>query len=98
MTVEVRPAPAGADISAAEASLIEDWLGLAAYLAEAVAGGDETVDAARSELAAAATGILERHTLDRAADVASTRWGGDSLTAALLHWATTHANRSAAAA
>ena len=31
--------------------LIEDWLGLASYLAEAVAGGDLTVDAARTELA-----------------------------------------------
>lgn len=99
MTLEVRPAPHGAaDISAAEASLIDDWLGLARYLAEAVDGGDETVDAARAELAAAATGALERHALDRAADAAAQRWGGDALTTALLQWATVDANRSAAAA
>jgi hypothetical protein len=99
MTLEVRPAPYGAsDISAAEASLIEDLLGLARYLADAVTGGDETVDAARAELAAAGTGILERQALDRAADAASGRWGGDALTTMLLQWATTNANRSAAAA
>lgn len=99
MTLEVRPAPHGAsDISAGEAALIDDWLGLARYLADAVAGGDETVDAARAELAAAATGILERHTLDLAADAAAQRWGDDALTTALLQWATADANRSAAAA
>ena len=99
MTLEVRPAPHGAtDISDAEASLIDDWLGLARYLADAIAGGDETVDAARTELAAAATGSLEREALDLAADAAVQRWGADALTTTLLQWATADANRSAAAA
>jgi hypothetical protein len=98
MTVDVRPTTHGAaDISDTEASLIEDWLGLARYLADAVAGGDEIVDAARAELAAAATGVLERQALDRAADAAAQRWGADALTTALLQWATADANRSAAA-
>jgi len=99
MAVEVRPAPQGAlDITPSEAALIEDWLGLAAYLADAVAGGDESADAARAELASAATGILERQALVRAADMAAERHGPESLTAALLQWATTDANGSAAAA
>jgi hypothetical protein len=99
MTLEVRPAPHGApDSTASEAWLIDDWLGLAAYLADAVAGGDESLDAARAELAAAATGILERQALLRAADEAAARHGAESLTTALLQWATTDADRSAAAA
>jgi hypothetical protein len=99
MTLEVRPAPSGApDSTASDASLIDDWLGLAAYLADAVAGGDESVDAARVELAAAATGILERQALVRAAAEAAARHGAESLTTALLQWATTDADRSAAAA
>jgi len=83
--VEVRTTRrnAGDDLLADEL-LIEDWLGLASYLAEAVAGGDLTVDAARTELAAGASGAAERQTLRRAADVAATRLGADSLVTALL--------------
>lgn len=97
MTVDVRPAPSGAvDVTAAQALLIEDWLGFADYLAEAVSGGAATVDDARVELAAAASGILERHALECAADEARHRVD-EPLTAELLRWATNHANRSAAA-
>jgi hypothetical protein len=70
--------------------LIEDWLGLASYLAEAVAGGDLTVDAARAELAAGASGAAERETLRRAADVATGRLGADSLITMLLQPAGAH--------
>jgi hypothetical protein len=98
MALEVRPAPHGADdISFTEASLIDDWLGLARYLADAVAGGDASVEAARAELAAAARGILERRALDLAASAAAQRFGADATATALLQWATADANRSAAA-
>ncbi len=98
MTAEVRPAPPGVDISATEASLIDDWLGVADYLAEAVAAGDESVDAARAEVAASASGITERDSLGGAADVAVAQLGDDPLITTLLRWATMHADRSADAA
>jgi len=91
MITEVRAVPNGVDVTAAEASLIDDWLGLADYLAEAVTSGDETVDAARAELAAAATGILDRQALERAAEIAADRLGDDALISTLLRWATTRA-------
>jgi hypothetical protein len=97
MYTEVRPVPDGVDVTAVQASLIGDWLGLADYLAEAVAAGDESVDAARAELAATATGIVEREALERAADIAADRRGDDALITALLRWARTAA-RSADAA
>jgi hypothetical protein len=97
MYTEVRPVPDGVDATAVQVSLIGDWLGLADYLAEAVAAGDESVDAARAELAAAATGIAEREALERAADIAAAQRGDDALISALLRWATTAA-RSADAA
>ncbi len=71
-------------------ALLEDWLGLAGYLAEAVNGEAVTLDAARGELAAAATGPGERRALGRAADLATTQFGAESLVAGLLHWATRH--------
>jgi hypothetical protein len=86
------------DLTDAGASLIGDWLGLADYLAEAVTSGDETVDAARAELAAAATGVIERQALEGAADIASARLGEDALITTLLRWATTHAADTADAA
>ena len=98
MFTEVRPVPLGADVTAAEDSLIGDWLGLADYLAVAVTSGDETVDAARAELAAAATGVVERQALERAADIAADRLGDDALIATLLRWATTEAAGGAEAA
>jgi hypothetical protein len=64
--------------------LVEDLLGLANYLAQAVAGGNVTADAARAELAAGATGTVERHALQRAADVAAARLGADALITTLL--------------
>ena len=97
MLVDVLPVPDGVDVTAVQGSLIGDWLGLADYLAEAVATGDESVDAARAELAAAATGIVEREALERAADIAAAQRGDDALITALLRWATTTA-RSAEAA
>jgi hypothetical protein len=98
MIAEVRPVPHGVDLTAGEASLIGDWLGLADYLAEAVTSGDETVDAARSELAAAATGITDRQALERAGDIAADQLGDDALITTLLRWATTQAARRADAA
>ena len=68
-------------------ALRDDWLGLAGYLAEAVVAGDVTVDAARSELAAAATGVAEHRALSRAAEIATTQLGAESLVASLLQWA-----------
>jgi hypothetical protein len=97
MIAEVRPVPNDVDLNAAEASLIEDWLGLAGYLAEAVTSGDETVDAARAELAAA-TGAIERQALERAADIAADRLGADAIVTTLLRWATTQAARRTEAA
>jgi hypothetical protein len=98
MITEVRPVPDGVDVTAAEASLIGDWLGLADYLAVAVTSGDETVDAARAELAASATGLIERQALERAADIAAARLGDDALITTLLRWATTQAASPAEAA
>jgi hypothetical protein len=72
-------------------ALLDDWLGLAGYLAEAVNGDDVTLDAARAELAAAATGNAERRALERAAEIAATQLGRDSLITTLLEWAATHA-------
>jgi hypothetical protein len=59
--------------------LIEDWLGLAGYLAEAVGAGDVAVDVARAELAAAVDGVIERRALGGAAEVAAVRLGDDAL-------------------
>jgi len=98
MIADVLPVPDGADLTRAEAALIGDWLGLAAYLAEAVTSEDETVDAARAELAAAATGTGERRALERAADVARVRLGDDALVTQLLRWATTRPAHSDEAA
>ncbi len=98
MFTEVRPVLDGVDVTAAEASLIGDWLGLADYLAVAVTSGDESVDAARAELATAATGVVEREALERAADIAAAQLGDDALITTLLRWATTDAARSAEAA
>ena len=96
MITEFRPVPNGVDITAAEASLIGDWLGLADYLAVAVTSGDETVDAAAAELAAAATGIA-RQALERAAEIAADQLGEDAHVSTLLRWATTQAADYAAA-
>jgi hypothetical protein len=68
--------------------LLEDWLGLAGYLAAAVADGHIALQAAGVELAAEATGLVERRALHRAADVAATQLGADSLVTALLRSAT----------
>jgi hypothetical protein len=73
-----------------DASLVDDWLGLAGYLAEAVTGNDATVETARAELAAAATGGADRRALARAAQVAATQLGTESLITSLLQWATAH--------
>jgi hypothetical protein len=98
MTVEVQSSPHGVDVPVADEWLIEDWLGLAGYLAEAVAAGDVTVEAARAELAAAATGIVERQALSGAAQLAAARFNDDAIVTTLLRWATTHADRAAEAA
>jgi uncharacterized membrane protein (DUF4010 family) len=74
-----------------DAALLDDWLGLAGYLAEAVHAGDVTVDTARAELAAAVTGAAERRTLAQAADLATTQLGPESLVASLLQWSTEQA-------
>lgn len=71
-------------------ALLDDWLGLAGYLAEAVSAEDVTVDSARAELAAAATGLAERRALAEAADIAATQLGPESMIATLLQWAATH--------
>ena len=84
MTVEVQSSAHDVDVPVADESLIEDWLGLAGYLAEAVAAGDVIVDVARAELAAAATGIAERRALGGAAQVAAARLGDDALITTLL--------------
>ena len=72
-------------------ALLDDWLGLAGYLAEAVTADDVTVDAARAELAAAATGVAEQRALTRAAEIATTQLGAEALVASLLQWAASHA-------
>jgi|tagenome__1003787_1003787.scaffolds.fasta_scaffold20950781_2 hypothetical protein len=78
-----------------EAALLDDWLGLAGYLAEAVRAGDVGIETARAELAAAVTGAAERRTLAQAANVATTQFGEDSLVASLLRWSTEHAPSAA---
>ena len=76
-------------------ALLDDWLGLAGYLAEAVNADDVTIDAARAELAAAATGNAERRALARAAEVAMTQLGSESLLTRLLQSAAAHATPAA---
>jgi hypothetical protein len=98
MRVEVQVSARGVDVPVADESLIQDWLGLAGYLAEAVTSEDMTVDAARAELAVAATGIVERQALGGAAQVAAARLGDDALITTLLRWATSRAARAAEAA
>ena len=78
-----------------DASLLDDWLGLSGYLAEAITAGDVTVETARSELAAAVTGAAECRALARAAEMAVTQLGPETLVASLLQWATTHAGPAA---
>jgi hypothetical protein len=77
----------GSDLAETGDSLRDDWLGFARYLAEAVTNGDVTVDAARTELAAAAPGRAERQALGRAADLAETQFGNGSLVTTLLRTA-----------
>jgi hypothetical protein len=98
MTVEVQSSSRDVDVPVADEPLIEDWLELAGYLAEAIAAGEATVHVARAELAAAADDVVERQALDRAAEVATTQLGDDALIATLLRWATIHAERPAEAA
>lgn len=98
MTVEVQSSAHDVDVPVADESLIEDWLGLAGYLAEAVALQDVTVEAARAELAGAADGVIERRALGGAADAAAARFGGDALISTLLRWATINADCPAEAA
>jgi hypothetical protein len=78
-----------------EASLVDDLLGLAGYLAEAIAASDVTRDTARAELASAATGRAEHRALARAADIGATQLGTDSPITSLLHWAATHSTPEA---
>jgi hypothetical protein len=78
-----------------DAPLLDDWLGLAGYLAESVSANDVTVETAQAELAAAATGADDRRALARAADVAATQLGTESRITALLHWAATHSTPEA---
>jgi len=98
MRVEVQSSPHGVDVPVAHESLIEDWLGLAGYLADAVAAGDVTVEAARAELAGAADGVIERQALGGAAQLAADRFGADPFITTLLQWAAVHAARPAEAA
>jgi hypothetical protein len=78
-----------------EASLLDDWLGLAGYLAEAIGTNDVTLETARAELAGAATGGAERRALARAAETATIQLGETSTIASLLRWATAHAGPAA---
>ena len=71
------------------AALLDDWLGLAGYLAQAIAADDVTIDTARAELAAAASGVAERRALAQAAEVAAIQLGPESPVASLLQWAST---------
>ena len=82
------------DERADTAALLDDWLGLAGYLAEAVSAEDVTLDTARCELAAAASGAAERRALAQAAEVASIQLGADSPVASLLQWASTQGARA----
>ncbi len=68
-------------------SLTEDYVGLARYLAEAIARGEIPIEAATVELAAAATGT-EQASLERAA-AAARHVDDGSIAAELL--ARTHA-------
>jgi len=54
-----------------------------------------TLETARAELAAAATGGAERRALEQAAAMATTQLGDDSPIASLLQWATAHAGPAA---
>ena len=90
-----RVVPEAADARVDEASLLDDWLGLAGYLAEAIAADDVTLETARAELAAAATGGGERRALARAAETATIQLGESSTIASLLQWATAHAGPAA---
>ena len=79
--------PAGADLIQAEESLIDDWLSLTVFLAEAVTNGNVPSDVAETELASAATGSIERQTLCDAAEVARAQFGNRSPITILLQCA-----------
>jgi hypothetical protein len=89
MSIEARIARRNDGDERGTEELIEDWLGLAGYLAEAVAEGTLALQVAGLELAAGATGHAERRALHAAADVAVTQLGADSLITALLQSADT---------
>lgn len=72
------------DTAAFEDQMVSDWLGLAGYLAEAIAGGDVTVADAHAELRAELDGLGERRALERACSLAHTQLGPDALITTLL--------------
>ena len=72
------------DTAAFEDQMVSDWLGLAGYLAEAIAGGDVTAVEAHAELCAELDEIGERRALERAVELAHTQLGADALITSLL--------------
>jgi hypothetical protein len=72
------------DTAAFEDQMVSDWLGLAGYLAEAIAGGDVTAVDAHAELCAELDHVGERRALERAAALAHTQLGSDAKITSLL--------------
>lgn len=73
-----------------EDALCDDWLGLAGYLAEAVAYGDLNAEVAGAELAGIANDGADERALRRAVDLSAIEFGVESLTTTLLAKAQRH--------
>jgi hypothetical protein len=84
MSIEIRSEAPSPGVMMSEQSLLDDWLGIAYFLASAVERGDATESEARLELATAACSFRERRAMRRAADVAMREHGATSVTAQLL--------------
>ncbi len=72
------------DSATFEDRMVSDWLGLAGYLAEAIAAGAVTVVDAHAELRAELDGVAERRALLRATELAHEQLGTESLITTLL--------------
>ncbi len=76
---------ASTDEPVTEELRVSDWLGLAGFLAEAVDQHAVTVDLARAELASSAAEHADARALRRAATIAATSYGTDTLVTRLLY-------------
>jgi hypothetical protein len=72
------------DTAGFENEMVADWLGLAGYLAEAIAASELSIVDAQAELRAELYGTAERRALERATQLARAQLGTDALITTLL--------------